>query len=203
MSDPVCPCDIRVFPPPLNIPAGLSSLPRQLAGFPEFREAMLAALSQAAVAHPALGQWRARDASDFGLMLLEMWAYVYDVVAFYDQVHANEAFLRTAVLPASLRRLVGLIGYLPRPELASSALLGVLVDGRLPVVLPSGTGFRSIASGAEPPQVFETSADVTVSPDANQWGVVPPRATTISGTVSYLLLDPATARVRRDDLLWL
>jgi hypothetical protein len=203
MSDPVCPCDIRVFPPELDIPAGLSSLPRELAGFPEFRGAMLAALSQAAVAYPALGQWRARDAGDFGLMLLEMWAYVCDVVAFYDQAHANEGYLRTAVLPASLRRLVGLIGYIPRPELAASALLGVLVDGRLPVVLPSGTGFRSIAVGAEPPQVFETSADVTVSPDANQWGVVPPRATTIGGTVYYLLLDPATARVRRDDLVWL
>jgi hypothetical protein len=203
MSDPACPCDIRVFPPPLNIPAGLAVLPRQLAGFPEFREAMLAALSPEAITYPVLGQWRASDPGDFGLMLLEMWAYVCDVIAFYDQAHANEAYLRTAVLQASQRRLAALIGYIPRPEIASSALLAALVDGRLPVLLPSGTAFRSDAFGAEPPQVFETSADLTVSPDANQWGVVPPRSTVLSGTVSYLLLDPASARVQRDDLLWL
>jgi hypothetical protein len=102
-----------------------------------------------------------------------------------------------------LRRLVGLIGYLPRPELAASASVGVTVEGRLPVALSAGTAFRSAAFGTQPPQVFETSVDTTVSPDANQWGVVPPRATTLSGTVTYLLLDPATARVQRDGLLWL
>jgi len=203
MSDPVCPCDIRLFPPKLDIPAGLSSLPRQLGGFPEFRAALLAGLTEAAQVHPSLAGWRARDTDDFGLLLLEMWAYVCDVVAFYDQLHANEAYLRTAVLPASLRRLVGLIGYLPRPELASSASVGVLVDGRVPVLLPSRTEFRSTAFGTEPPQVFETSADTTVNPDANQWNVIPPRATTLRGTVDFLLLDPATARVQRDNLLWL
>ncbi len=203
MSDPVCPCDIRIFPPTLDIPAGLSALPRQIGGFPEFRSALLASLTAAGDAYPPLAAWRARDPEDFGLMLLEMWAYVCDIVAFYDQAHANESYLRTAVLPASLRRLVGLIGYLPRPELASLADVGVLVDGQLPVTVPAGTAFRSAAFGTEPPQVFETSADATASPNANQWGVVPPRATTLSGTVTYLLLDPATARVQRDGLLWL
>jgi hypothetical protein len=203
MSDPVCPCDVRIFPPALNISAGLSTLPRQIGGFPEFRAALLAGLTQASASHLGIIGWRARDADDLGLMLLEMWAYVCDIVAFYDQVAANETYLRTAALPASLRRLVGLIGYLPRPELAASANLGVLVDGRLPVLLPAGTGFRSVAFGSEPPQVFETSADAAASPDANQWGVVPPRTTTLSGTVTYLLLDPATSRVQRDSLLYL
>ena len=203
MSDPVCPCDVRIFPPTLNIPAGLSALPRQIGGFPEFRAALLAGLTQAATSHLGIIGWRARDADDLGLMLLEMWAYVCDVVAFYDQVTANETYLRTAGLPTSLRRLVALIGYLPRPELAASANLGVLVDGRLPVLLPAGTAFHSSAFGSEPPQVFETSADAIASPDANQWGVVPPRMTTLSGTVTYLLLDPATSRVQRDSLLYL
>jgi len=203
MSDPVCPCDVRIFPPLLDIAAGLSVLPRQIGGFPEFRAALLASLSAAGNAYPPLAAWRARDPEDFGLMLLEMWAYVCDVVAFYDQAHANEAYLRTAVLPASLRRLVGLIGYLPRPELASLADVGVMVDGQLPVTIPAGTAFRSAAFGTEPPQVFETSADASASPNANQWGVVPPRATILAGTVEYLLLDPATARIQRDGLLWL
>ncbi|WP_266182076.1 hypothetical protein [Dyella humicola] len=203
MNDPVCHCDLRIFPPTLNIPAGLSALPRQLGNFPEFRGALLASITAAAQDYPPLAKWRARDTEDFGLMLLEMWAYVCDIVAFYDQAHANESYLRTAVLPASLRRLVELIGYLPRPELAAFADIGALVEGRLPVVIPAGTAFRSAAFGTEPPQVFESSVDAMTNPAANQWGVVPPRAATLSGTVSYLLLDPATSRVQRDSLLWL
>ena len=33
-------------------------------------------------------------------MLLEMWAYVLDVVGFYDARIANESYLRTAVAAA-------------------------------------------------------------------------------------------------------
>jgi predicted phage baseplate assembly protein len=203
MSDPACPCDVTTFPPALDISAGLSSLPRQIGGFPEFRAAMLSALTEAGAINRGIAGWRARDAGDLGVMLLEMWAYVCDVVAFYDQLTANEAYLRTAGLPPSLRRLVELIGYLPRPEIAASADLGVLVDGRVPVTLPGGTAFRSAAFAGNPPQVFETAADATVSPDANQWGVRPPQAAMLSGSVTYLMLDPATSRVQRDSLLYL
>ena len=42
--------------------------------------AMLAAIRQ----YPALNRWRARGDDDFGIMLLEMWAYIADVQAFYD-----------------------------------------------------------------------------------------------------------------------
>ena len=38
---PGCPCDRLEFPPKPDIAAGLSALPRQLSGFPEFRAAML------------------------------------------------------------------------------------------------------------------------------------------------------------------
>ena len=155
-----------------------------------------------------LAKWRAHDADDFGLMLLEMWAYVCDVVAFNDQALANESYLRTAVLPSSLRRLVAMIGYLPRPELASVTDLGALVEGRVPVAIPAGTAFRSAAFGSEPPQVFETSADAIAHPDANQWTVVPPRAATLSGNAratscwrrrdrSGAARQPALARARR------
>ena len=71
------------------------------------------------------------------------------------------------------------------------------------MTIPTGTAFRSAAFGGEPPQVFETSADASADPNANRWDVVPPRPTTLSGTVDYLLLDPTTARVQRDSLLWL
>ena len=81
--------------------------------------------------------------------------------------------------------------------------LAVLVDGRLPLVLPIGTAFRSAAFDAEPPQVFETSETVTAHPDANDWTVAPPRAATLSGTLTHLLLQASTARVRQGSLVCL
>src|SRR5690606_3884153 len=112
-----------------------------LAGFVEYRQALLRDIPL----HAPLSGWRARSADDLGIMLLEMWAYVLDVVGFYDERIANETYLRTAVLRPSLRKLVDLIGYLPRPALASSVVLGAIAEGNPAVSVPAGTAFRSDA----------------------------------------------------------
>jgi hypothetical protein len=65
-----CPCDTRPHPLPLDIGAGLTVIPRQVAGFTEFRRAMLADIRR----HPVLADWRARSDDDLGVMLLELWA---------------------------------------------------------------------------------------------------------------------------------
>ena len=125
------------------------------------------------------------------------------MVSFYDEVLANESYLRTAVQRASLRKLVGLIGYLPKPALAASVKLAVLAEGRGALALPPGTAFRSAAFGAEPPQIFETSAAFAADPDANRWTVVPPRAASLSGQVTSLLLAPSSARVKKGDPVYI
>ena len=117
-----CRCDTFEHPTQLLIPAGLSELPRQIAGFPEFRRALLAAIRR----YPALSNWRGRSVDDFGIMLLEMWAYVADVQAFYDQVLANESYVRTARQRSSLRRLTGRLGYVPKPAVAADVSLAIL-----------------------------------------------------------------------------
>lgn len=189
-----CSCDIRAFPPLRAIPAGLSSLPRQLAGFSEFRAAMLAMTVEPEF--QALAGWRGRSREDFGMMLIEMWAYVCDVLAFYDQVRSDEAYLRTAKLDVSLRRLTRLIGYKPRPAVAAAVRLALLVDGTGPLTLPAGTAFRSGSFGGQPPQVFETLADATLHPAANRFAVVPPRATSLRGPLDFLRVDPSGASVK-------
>lgn len=199
-----CPCDVFVFPPPLRIDAGLSSLPRQIATFPEFRAAMLFAIRGEA----PLNHWRARSSDDFGIMLLEMWAYVCDCISFYDEVIANETYLRTAVLRPSLRKMVGLLGYLPRPGVAATVDLAVFADGRQPVKVPAGTGFRSGAFPGGSPQVFELDADSTVHPFTNRWTLVRNRPTTIDGGkhiatlhLHYLRLDPKSIQIKAGQVL--
>ena len=100
-----CRCDLQVFPPPLVIPPGLVRIERQIAGFPQWRQALLAGAGNARHA-ATLGAWKASGPNDLGLMLIEMWAYLADVLAFYDEVHAHECYLRTARLPESVRMLV-------------------------------------------------------------------------------------------------
>jgi hypothetical protein len=185
-----CACDKRVHPDELNIQPGLDELPRQQAHFPDFRDAMLASVGR----EPALHTWRARHRDDLGVMLLEQWAYVCDALSFYDQAIANECYLRTARLRPSLRKLVGLLGYIPRPAVASSVRIAALAEGRTPTNVPAGTQLRSGAFGDEPPQLFEVDADTTVHPLVNEWEIEPPRPTQLgTANPSALLLDAAAA----------
>lgn len=190
-----CPCDEFVFPTPLVIGAALTSLPRSLGAFPEWRTAVLAAIGE----RPPLDAWRAREPSDLGLMLAEMGAYVFDVVSFYDALIANESYLRTAQLAGAQRKHVALLGYLPRPAVGAEALLAAEAEGRALVALPAGTAFRSGEFDGNPPQVFELSQAASVEPRINRLGVARVRETLLPATFTSLLVQPASRRVRAGD----
>jgi predicted phage baseplate assembly protein len=189
-----CPCDELKHPAKPDIPAGLVSLPRQLAGFPEYRLAMLRDIP----AYAPLTRWRARTGDDLGIMLIEMWAYVLDILGFYDERIANESYLRSALLRPSLRKLTGLIGYLPRPALGAFVDVAAIADGLKPVTLPARTAFRSDAFDGEPPQVFETEAELTIHPLTNQWTLGPVRERLPGDT---LLFEPGTAALSKGQLV--
>lgn len=198
-----CPCDQAPVLGPAPIPAGLGWLPRRPATFAQFRRALLSSVGT----DPVLRGWRAREGDDLGLMLIEMWAYVGDALAFYDEVIAQEAYLGTARLRPSLRRLVGLLGYQPRPAVAARVDVALVADGRLPVEVGPGLPLRSAAFGAEPPQVFETVAAATVHPFLNRWQVEPPVAGTVGqwiavgGSLSTLVVSTVDGVPRRGPVL--
>jgi hypothetical protein len=164
-----CPCDLRDFPGAMRIMAGLSSIPRQTGNFSEFRQAMLAGIRS----KDPLLSWHAREGNDLGLMLIEMWAYICDSISFYDQVIANECYLRTAVQRDSVKKIASLLGYLPRPAVASVAYLAAIAEGNLPITIPAGTVFRSGSFDGNPPQVFETSRDLNIHPYTSKWLINP------------------------------
>src|SRR5215471_4634995 len=149
-----CICDQFQFPLETKISPGLARLPRQTGTFAEFRRALLRAISLRTTAHleahplwsqrflterdrdglrlslAAIGAWRGRHPEDFGMMLLEMWAYVCDLTSFYDEVLADESYVRTSIRRDSLRLLVDPLGYIARPAVAALADLAVFADGR-------------------------------------------------------------------------
>lgn len=161
-------CDPIKTSPLESLPARLSSLPRQLRGFAEVRRDLLRALG---AAPGPLEGWRP-SGDDFGLMWLEMWAYISDILGFYDERAANETYIRTAVRRPSLRRIVELLGYTPSSGVAATAKVAAVADGAVAVTLPPATGFRSSPFGQESPQVFETTAERIIHPLKNQWKVL-------------------------------
>lgn len=198
VEEPNCPCDKRVYITPLNIPAGQQTIPRQIATFAQFRNALLAGIRQ----KPALSGWRARGNGDFGIMLLEMWAYVCDVLSFYDETIAHETYLRTARLRPSLRKLTGLIGYIPSPAVAAFVNLALLAEGRKPVNIPLGTAFRSGAFDAEPPQVFEIDNKTLIHPLHNKWELEKVRPAALgTDNPGSLYLDPKSAKLKEGDIV--
>jgi hypothetical protein len=223
-----CICDEFKFPPELAITAGLTHLPRQIGTFAEFRRALLRAASIRTTAllenHPlwslrylterdrdglkkelqAFGDWRGRHPEDFGIMLIEMWAYVCDLTSFYDSVFAHDSYIRTAVRRDSIRKLVDPLGYIPRPAVAALADLAVFADGRRAVSLPIGTAFSSGAFDGNPPQTFELGLQATIHPLLNEWTFLPLRRTAFSATNNYhqkFLCELGSVSVKEGDLV--
>lgn len=166
MSDPRCPCEPSPFLVECSIAPGLTRLPRQRGRFGDFRRSLLA--SSRTAADGALRDWRADDPSDLGLMLIDVWAYLLDIVSFYDAEIGQESYLSTATRTPSSTRLTELIGYTPVPATASSAVVALRAVGRDPVLVPAGTALRSAGWDAEKPQVFEVSEDTWLYPALNE-----------------------------------
>ncbi|HEX2746109.1 MAG TPA: hypothetical protein VHN16_17150 [Streptosporangiaceae bacterium] len=158
-----------------NRPA-LSSIAYRAGRYATFNASMLAALSDPAF--PALATLSTRDTTDFSIALLDAWAVALDILTFYQERFANEAFLRTAVDQRSVFELAALVGYEPSPGVAASAILAFTLSSAPGspdnVLIPAGTRAQSVPGPGQTPQVFETSADLTA---VIGWNALPAQTT--------------------------
>lgn len=183
IDDLSCGCGPIPHPPFPDIPAGLATLSaRQLAGFTEYRQAMLSAIRT----YTDLSDWRARGAGDLGIMLLEAWAYVLDVTGFYDARIAERSYLGTTPDQAGARRLTNLLGHRPRPAMAARVQIALEAEGADPLTLPVGTSFRSEPFNGEPPQIFELVTETIIWPERNRWQLAPVREDAFDGILRFL-----------------
>ena len=105
-----CPCTALQDPQVISNPPGQPAISYRADDFTGFRRALLRPLS----GEQAIGVWRPAP-GDLGLQVLEWWAYLADVLTFYNERYANESYLRTATQQGSIANLVALIGYEPAP----------------------------------------------------------------------------------------
>jgi PKD repeat protein len=135
---------------------------------------MIARLSSRS--YPELTGLTTRDPGDFSIALLDAWATVADVLTFYQERIANEGYLRTATERRSILELAKLVGYTPRPGVASSVYLAYELEKgyREKVEIPAGERAQSLPAPGELPQSFETSEPLSARAE---WNEIKPRMT--------------------------
>src|ERR1039457_5844511 len=155
-TKPICPCDATTTPEPTNLP-GLPQISFRVGDFNSFRPALLTPLVSPPGQPPAevsLTAWNSgrgidSDPSviDLAVMMVEWFAYLADILTFYNERIANEDYLRTAALPETPAELIQLLGYRPRPAIGAAGMLAALVAPSVlagqTVTLPRGVPFQS------------------------------------------------------------
>ncbi|HEY4561382.1 MAG TPA: hypothetical protein VIJ36_00295, partial [Thermoanaerobaculia bacterium] len=154
---------------------GLDALAYRIGTQSAFLETMKAELSS-----EALAGLTTREGSDPSIALLDAWAVVADVLTFYQERIANEGYLRTATERRSVLELARLVGYAPRPGVASSVYLAYTLEEKIKplvapgspvtpvststdqpeIVIPAGSRSQSVPGPGETQQPFETTEDL-------------------------------------------
>lgn len=147
-----------------NAPA-LSAIQYRIGTYVSFRERMILAASRSG--NPVLRNWTARESRDYGVAFLEMWAELADILTFYQERIANEAFLRTAMHLESVRRLAALLDYKPAPGAAAVAYVAFLLEKNKSLELPVGLRIQSVPGQKEKPQKFELVEQMVASAALN------------------------------------
>ena len=146
---------------------GLAHVDYRIGTYSSFLQAMLDDLN----ADPLLAGWTHRGGDDPGIALLEGAAVLGDILTFYQELYANEAYLRTAAWRESVADLVRLLGYRLAPGVGGRATLAFLVDGDAPVTVPAGFPVKAQLAEVEDPAVFETSREITAYPALGQFNL--------------------------------
>jgi hypothetical protein len=166
-------CDTPTAEPIDNRP-GLPAIAYRVGTWATFLDAMQAALTT----QPALTALTTRAPDDPAMALLDAWAVVGDILTFYQERIANEAYLRTATETRSVQELARAIGYELGPGVAASTYLAFTVEQPLvpkaglpipsTITIATGTRVQSVPQGNVLPQTFETTDDIEARAAWNQ-----------------------------------
>ncbi len=200
---------------------GLSAIAYRVGTHAQFRETLHARLSTSS--EPALVGFTTRDNDDFSIALLDAWATVGDVLTFYQERIANEAYLRTATERLSILELARLINYELRPGVAAGTYLAFTIEDApgaagqalavgtsaqiapeplSPITIAAGIKVQSIPGPNEQAQTFETVEAIQARPE---WNTIRPRLTQPQNNAAFLqravIFQGLTTDVKKGDLI--
>lgn len=195
MTDtPICPCEVPEHPKVISNPPNRDAIAYRAGDYLSFRDALLRAHD----GEIELSAWSPGAEGDLAVQMMEWWAYLADILTFYDERIANESYLRTATLSPSVRRLVRLLGYRPRPGIGAAASLGALLQGLKPVSLDSAFQVQSKPGPGKQPQFFETTDPLTLTPPSAV-AALPVTDGALFATDGSLLLAGAQTSIKSGD----
>jgi hypothetical protein len=109
-------------------------------------------------ANRIIPEWTDRDPSDFGMVLVDLWAFMGDTLHYYIDNASREAFLTTATQRDSVLAIANLLDYRPKGRTAAQSTVTISNSSETTsYTLPLGTRFLG--------QVNNTTVDCfTVEP---------------------------------------
>ena len=111
-------------------------------------------------------QWTNRDPADFGIVLLQMFAYMGDLQSYYIDRAGNEAFISTASKRSSILRHASLLDYQPTQSTPAIVQLTFTNNSNpaASIVVPakSRVATTTTVSGENAQIIFETNTAITV-----------------------------------------
>jgi len=162
---------------PSNRP-GLPRIAYRIGRYADFVETMTRGIDAA----PELADWTHRNADDPGIALIEGAAILGDILTFYQEHYANEAFLRTAAWRESVAELVRLTGYRLAPGIGGRATFAFEARGSKPVRIPAGFAVKADLADVAAPADFLTAGELIAWPHLGRFNLY--RARSYGATVS-------------------
>ena len=111
-------------------------------------------------------QWSAENPSDFGVAMVEAFAYGVDGLHYYLDRVANEAYLSTAVQRESLYSIADMFNYRPRRSAPADVKLEFSNATQSEILLPAGTRVQASVPGQSGAVLknFEVARAATLPP---------------------------------------
>jgi len=116
------------------------------------------------IAQANFPQWNDFFESNNGVMLIELFAHVLDLLAFYQNRQANEAFIDRAQIRENIVSLAANIGYQLSTATAAIALVNFTLNtpSPNPIVIPGNNPLTRTRIQTANGLVFEVLADATI-----------------------------------------
>jgi hypothetical protein len=115
-------------------------------------------------------EWTASDPSDFGVALIEAFAYMGDLISYYIDRNANESLITTATQRDSVINIAQTYGYIPAGYRQAFTILTFSNTSAGAVTIPAGTVVSGdVVSGDIVTTVyFTTDSDVIIDPQVDE-----------------------------------
>lgn len=147
---------------------------------PDYLSRDYAGLRQSLLQHAqqTFPEWQPSSEGDFGMVMVELFSYMGDIVSYYTDRAQFENYLPTATQRDSILNLAFLLGYVPNSGTPATGTVSLTTDrGTGAVTVPEGTQITTNRVEAlDGPVVFETSAEAALpaNPDGSATPVIVP-----------------------------